>query len=77
MAWYWIVLTVLGYLVVGIAIAVFFEKIKAINEFLGLEKDPVALSGVAVFWPICIVFFAIYIIFGGGGLFIQWLSKKL
>ncbi len=75
MAWYWITLIVLGYLIVGIALAIILKKIKAVNDLLGLDY-PAPLCGTAVLWPIFLVFSILYFLLSAFGLFIQWLSEK-
>ena len=75
MAWYWITLIVLGYLIIGIASAIILKKIKAVNDLLDLDY-PAPLCGTAVLWPIFLAFSILYFLMSEFGLFIQQLSEK-
>ena len=75
MAWYWTTLIILGYLIIGIVMALILKKNSTINKFLGLE-EPVPLCGTALIWPIILVGLVIFILMCELGLFIQWLDEK-
>ena len=75
MAWYWTTLIILGYLIIGIVMALILKKNKTINEFLGLEY-PVPLCGTALIWPIVLIGLVILILMCGLGLFMKWLDEK-
>lgn len=76
MAWYWIALNILGYLIIGIVMALILKKNRTINEFLGLEY-PVPLCGTALLWPIVLVGLIIFVLMSGLGLFIKWIDQKI
>lgn len=76
MAWYWTTLIILGYLIIGIVMALILKKNRTINEFLGLEY-PVPLCGTALLWPIVLIGLIIFVLMSGLGLFIKWLDQKM
>ena len=76
MAWYWIALNILGYLIIGIVMALILKKNRTINEFLGLEY-PVPLCGTALLWPIVLIGLIIFVLMSGLGLFIKWIDQKI
>ena len=75
MAWYWTTLIILGYLIIGIVMALILKKNSTINEFLGLEY-PVPLCGTALIWPIVLIGLVIFILMCGLGLFMKRLDEK-
>ena len=76
MAWYWTTLIILGYLIIGIVMALILKKNKSINKFLGLE-EPVPLCGTALIWPIILVGLVVFVLMSGLGLFIKWIDQKI
>ena len=76
MAWYWTTLIVLGYLIIGIIMALILKKNSTINEFLDLEY-PVSLCGTALLWPMVLIGLIIFVLMNGLGLFIQWIDQKM
>ncbi len=70
MSWYCITLNILGYLIIGIVMALILKKNRTINEFLGLEY-PVPLCGTALLWPIVLIGIIIFVLMSGLGLFIK------
>ncbi len=76
MSWYCITLNILGYLIIGIVMALILKKNRTINEFLGLEY-PVPLCGTALLWPIVLIGIIIFVLMSGLGLFIKWIDQKI
>ena len=80
MAWYWIVLIILGYLAISIIIAIVSKKF-FINLLDLCKWDSIFCASIALIWPVVIIlvgsYYLVKIVLTSFGRLIIWISDKI